>query len=252
MHWAFKKIHLNTSIKHHALLGTFLGIWLVVFLILISPFDTAELRFYQKIHILPPYAILIFLAYMLTVFIQNRVFKILNKWNRAYELIFHIVLVIMILIFIYPYYKGDLVRGDFGFWEFVVGIYLPISLVFVALIFIGRLYLNKMVKDRSKIIIKGKSKGEILQIDPSDIIAISSAQNYIDVHYLQGGAVRKTILRKTLSEIQSELPNLKQVHRSHLVNFEHFEKWSDSNSIVVQGEIIPVSKKYKDLITELY
>jgi len=241
-------IQLNTSYKAQSMVGLGLGIWLTVFLIFISPFDVSDLTFEAKLILLPPYGVLVFGAYMLCVFFQNKLFQHLGFWNLKLELLFFVVLYVITLLFCFPYYKSDLVNGTYTLWEYVIGIYVPILALISVFVIVGRMYINRLQirKDSNKIVLKGDNKSDVLKVDPATIVCISSTQNYVEVYYLLNNSLKKALLRTTLKSITAQLLDLKQVHRSHFVNPSHIVKWIDGNTIQVNELKISVSKKYKE------
>ena len=247
-----KDIQLNTSYKAHAILGIIIGIWLVLFQILISPFDVADLTLKNKLILIPPYGILLFISYMAGIGLQNWLFKKSGEWSYGKEALILSFVFTTLLFMCFAYYKTLLINGTYSFLGFTFSIYLPTLIIFVAFIILGRMYLNKLQakKNRSKIILKGINKGDILQIEPDTIVCISSAQNYIEVYYLQQEVLQKKLLRNTLKNASDFAPHLIQVHRSHLVHPEYFVKWINSNTALFHSVEIAVSKKYKDVLEQ--
>nr|WP_321236914.1 LytTR family DNA-binding domain-containing protein [uncultured Psychroserpens sp.] len=241
-----KHISLNTSYKHHSILGLIIGLWLVIFLVLIAPFDVADLSLKLRIELLPPYALLVFFGYMLGIVFQNMLFKIVKVWNIYLEGITIAVVYVIMALFCYPYYKSEWLNGEFDFWNFIKIIYIPIALIILVLVVFGRAYLNKLQakKTNKKILLHGDNKTDVLHIDPDNIICISSAQNYVEIYYLVHGKVKKQLLRTTLKDIHKQVGLLIQVHRSHLINLSHFTKWNSTNAILLLDLEIPVSKKF--------
>jgi len=97
----------------------------------------------------------------------------------------------------------------------------------------------------------GDNKLDVLKIELQDLVCLSSAQNYVEVFFLQNKILQKKLLRTTLKKISQDAPEMIQVHRSHLVNPTHFVKWSDPNTILLHELEIPVSKNYKEKLNEL-
>jgi len=248
-----KEISLNTSYKSHAILATLIGIWLVVFQILISPFDVAELTFVSKLIIIPPYGILFFLSYMAGIYLQNKWFLKSQTWNYKKEIITLSFIFFLLLFLSFSYYKTPLVNGNYSFSKFAFTVYLPILIVFLGIIVVGRIYLNKQEakKNKSKVLLEGINKSDLLKINPEEIVCISSAQNYVEVQYIKEGKVQKKLLRNTLKKIGNDVPQLLQVHRSHLVNPEHFVKWKNSNVAIFHTLEIPVSKTYQERLKHI-
>ncbi|RNC86767.1 MAG: LytTR family transcriptional regulator [Winogradskyella sp.] len=248
------RLQLNTSLKHHFFIAIAISLWLVLFLVLIAPFDISDLDFEERLQILPPYGIICFLNYMLLVPIQNFVFKTLKKWTIVFEVLFIVVFNSIQIKACYAYYRTEWVNGEYDFWTWSAYIYIPISLVLLSVIIFLRWFFNKKApqKKESLLTLKGDNKLDILKILPDDIVCISSADNYVEVNYLRNGKLNKKLLRNTLKNIQNDVPNLFKVHRSHLINLSHFIEWNDSSSVKLTETEVPVSKNYKSkLITAI-
>ncbi|MBC2845985.1 LytTR family DNA-binding domain-containing protein [Winogradskyella flava] len=248
-----QRLPLNTSFKHHTIVALVISLWLVVFLVVIAPFDAADLDFNARFVILPIYGVISFVAYMLLIPLQNWVFQYLKKWIIPLELLFIIAFNFVQIVVSFVYYKTDLVNGDYNFQTFGLYVYLPIALIILPIIIFCRWFLNKKtpIKKKNVITLKGDNKLDVLKILPDDLICVSSADNYVEVSYLIRGELHKKLLRNTLKAIQHDLPDLLKVHRSHLINPAHFKAWNDSKSIKLTGMEIPVSKNYKSAIMEL-
>ncbi|MBR9844679.1 MAG: hypothetical protein GYB35_00540 [Algicola sp.] len=78
---------LNTSFKYHSIIAIIISLWLVLFLILIAPFDIEELNFSARLEILPVYGLITFLVYVLLIPFQNWLFKKTQTWNIVLELL---------------------------------------------------------------------------------------------------------------------------------------------------------------------
>ena len=59
----------------------------------------------------------------------------------------------------------------------------------------------------------------------SNILYIESADNYIEVYYLDEGHVKTVLIRNTLKTIDSIFKNssLKRCHRSYMVNIDRIK-----------------------------
>ena len=109
-----------------------------------------------------------------------------------------------------------------------------------------------MPEKDQKVLLTGANRSDKLQVDPKRIVCLSSAQNYVEIHYLEQGVLQKKLLRTTLKTISAELPNLIQVHRSHLINPIHFTKWKDNSNVQLEGIVIPVSKNYRESLESYF
>ncbi|GAB4156891.1 MAG: hypothetical protein Tsb0033_08070 [Winogradskyella sp.] len=247
-----QRLPLNTSYKHHTIVALVISIWLVLFLIIIGPFDISDLNFTSRLEILPVYGLLSFTVYIVLVPIQNLIYKRLDFWNLLFESLFIIVFNFIQIFTSYFYYKSKLVNGEYDFQPFLLKIYLPVGIILLTVIIFSRWFLNKKINStKNSITIKGENKLDILKIQLEDLICVSSADNYVEVNYLEKGSLQKKLLRNTLKAVQNDIPELLKVHRSHLINPIHFKEWNGSESIKLNGVDIPVSKKYKSKVMEL-
>lgn len=246
------KLNLNTSIKFNLIVAVFISIWLVVFLIIIAPFDASDLDFKRRLILMPPYGIISFVSYALLIPIQNAVFK-KWKWNIIYEILFIIIFNNLVLLGVYFYYKSDFINGDYSFTNFTLNVYYPIFLILLTILIVARWLVNKNEQNNNieKISITGDNKLDVLNIYFKDLICISSADNYVEVNYLNDNKLEKKLLRTTLKKIESNINGLLKVHRSHLINPLHFKAFKNQNNILLTQTELPISKNYKESILKL-
>jgi hypothetical protein len=242
-----KNLKLNTSSKYHFIIALIIGLWLVIFLVLIAPFDASDLSFSIRLQILPPYGIITFLAYTILIPFQNWVFNQRGQWNLALEFIFIGLFNILALIGSFAYYKTDIINGLYNFIKFTFEVYYPIFFILLPMILFLRWWTNKkgVEKSLNKIVLKGENKLDVLRISLNDLICISSADNYVEVSYLIDNTLHKKLLRITLKNVHPQIPSLLKTHRSYLINPTHFKDWKNPNIIYVSQIEVPVSKNYK-------
>ena len=247
------QLPLNTSYKHHLIVGVIVGLWLISFLILIAPFDIAELPFSIRLEILPVYGIITIICYLLLIPFQNWVFEKKKTWYLFLEILLIIIFNILTLIGSFIYYKTDYVNGNYEFSKFSLEVYMPIFLIQLPILIFSRWYLNKKISSEKsdKILLTGENKMDILKMSFSDLICISSADNYVEISYLVNNILRVKLLRTTLKNIHLQQPELIKTHRSHIINPLHFKEWKNSNTIILTQKEIPVSKNYKKSILAL-
>lgn len=65
---------------------------------------------------------------------------------------------------------------------------------------------------------------EHFKISVSNVIVITSEENYISIHYLKSGKLKKKLIRNSLTKISDDLdiPFIR-VHRSHIVNMQNIQ-----------------------------
>lgn len=224
----------------------------MTFLVLIAPFDTSDLSFKVRLMLLPPYGLIFAVVYMVGIALQQWLYSRYKQWTLGFELLLFGLIYILGMIGCYAYYKTDIINGLFSFSKFALEVYLPILIIISTILVFGRWYISRpSKKTKEKVVVRGDSKMEVLQIDPSMILAASSAQNYVEVYYLQGDVQQSQVLRKTLKKVQEELPHLVRVHRSHLINPDHFVQWKGTQHLLIGTLEIPISKTYRSVIDAL-
>jgi len=238
---------LKSSNKYHLIVALTIAVWLSFFLIIIAPFDIAELPIGVRLEIMPFYGLISFLVYVLLIPFQNWAYKRIQKQSIPFEVLIIVLYNILVLVGSYLFYKSRIVNGDYSFVGFTLEIYYPIFFILLPVIIFARWFISrKVVKQHSeKIIITGENKLDILQINDADLICVSSADNYVSVAYLIHDVLNKKLLRTTLKNIELQLPFLVRVHRSHLINPIHFKEWKNATTVLLTQIEVPVSKNYK-------
>lgn len=246
-------IPLNISLRFHLFIGAIVSIWLVLFLILIAPFDTSELSFKIRLLILPPYGLICFLGYLLVIPIQNKIFSRTKNWSVLSEALVIVLFNLLVLFGSYWYYKTDIINGAYSFSKFTFQVYYPIFFILLPIIVFGRWFLTKKAATANvdEVILKGENRYDFLKVKTADLVCVSSADNYVEVTYISNKSLKKKLLRNTLKSVELEHPNLLRTHRSHLINPIHLKEWKDSNTIMLNEIEIPVSKNYKQGIMQL-
>ena len=249
-----KKLHLNTSRKSHILIGLILGLWVYLFLAFIGPFDAAPLQFGWRIQIMTGYGLLFSLAYFLIIPLQEWVYGQLKIWNPKWEIFIVLLVFIISLPFSYFYYKSDWIVGESDFGVYTLEMFLPTALLILPLMAIARRLIAKntratqSVKSTEKVILSGQNKLDILQIEREALIAAKSAGNYVEIYFMQEDQLIKKLFRSTLKEINQTIPDLVQVHRSHLINPSKFIAWKNKSTIYLPQLEIPVSGAFKNTL----
>lgn len=238
---------LNSAYKYHVFVALVIAIWLTVFLILIAPFDIAELPVSARLEIMPFYGLIAFIGYLSLIPIQNWGYKRIHQQSIPFEILIIVLFNILVLLGSYTYYKSGIVNGDYSFAKFAFEIYYPIFLILLPIIIFGRWVIHKKIvsPNSEKIILRGANRLDVLQIHHTDLICISSADNYVEVSYVSNGILKKKLLRTTLKNMALQFPELVKVHRSHLINPIHFKEWKNAQTLLLHQMEVPVSKGYK-------
>ena len=249
---------LNIHYRPQLLVGLVMSIWLYFFLVLVGPFDAAEVSLSIRISLMLGYGLVFFLSYAILIPIQNKLYHYLGKWKLSYEVAMVALFCLYCLPVSFLYYKTEVVNGTFSFDYFALAIYLPTITILMPVIFGGRYLVARHEKEemgdavREKTVtLLGDNKLDILQLPLSDLVALEAANNYVAVYYLLDGQLQKKLLRSSLRKIHKTVPEMIQVHRSYLINLQHFVEWKDGLTLVLTQFTVPVSQKYKSTLLSM-
>ena len=120
-------------------------------------------------------------------------------------------------------------------------------------------YQNK-IPTGSDLTITSANLRNVISVDSSALLYITSADNYVELHWLEDNTLKKCLLRKTLTEIEKELQeqcnHIKRCHYSYIVNIHQIKSISGNTGAykIILNNIdfpIPVSRKYKSSLFRL-
>jgi len=104
----------------------------------------------------------------------------------------------------------------------------------------------------NEIDIESENKSDNLKLKYKDIVYIKSADNYIELSYMNNGVIEKKLLRSTLRNIELQLVHQRNFLRSHrtcIVNILYLDKMVRSYGVYSLklnccDDTIPVSRQY--------
>jgi len=245
----------DPSLKNHIIIGFLLAIWIFVFLYFSEPLDVSELPDDEKLIFLPGYGLVGGLCYLLFLPLQYFLFKqTQKKWTVINEGLFIASFSVITIAIARSYYLYVVMVGEpnpYTLDYMLISIFLPAFATILPIIVIARFafgkYHEKRLEDQ-KIEIKGEGNYEGLRLQLNEIISIQSSDNYIEVSYLSGKNLKKTLIRNKLSVIDNQFSELLRTHRSYIINPYHFQRWKNENGklfIILNYDLkIPVSKTY--------
>jgi len=93
---------------------------------------------------------------------------------------------------------------------------------------------------------------ENLSLLIAEVVFIQSADNYVEIAYIDAGSLRKSLIRNTLKNVELQIKpysNFIRCHRTCIVNMHYIEKLNQSYGshwLTLKGcqEKIPVSRQY--------
>jgi hypothetical protein len=266
----------NDDLKHNSKIIFFISIGVLLFLMLLQPFDISLLPTRQKYYLIIGFGIITFLALSLNLlFIPSLFPKTFSSsvWNIKKEIFWNLWILSTILTG-YFFYNNTLSLLKFDF-NMVIKLILTSIIPITVLIVINqnkmlRSHLkladdiNKRLKDHKSIqekIIHFSSdyQKDSLAIKVSLLLFIRSANNYIEVFWKEADLIKNQMVRCSMlsaEELLKEHKFILKCHRSFIVNINYIERF-EGNS---QGYKlyfdnisfpIPVSKNFVGKLQEL-
>lgn len=176
----------------------------------------------------------------------------------------------------YLHYVGKIPLSIFAVFKIVVVCFVPVAVYQTLLsrsvlkqqIFLAGKKLEKLQSEMSRqagrnfterILIESENKSENVEVRLNDILLVRSADNYVELVYLDDGTVKKRLIRNTLKNIEERLslfPDFLRCHRTTLINAGYVEKLFRSYSgvfIKLKGyePSVPVSRQYLLKVKEI-
>ena len=113
-------------------------------------------------------------------------------------------------------------------------------------------------EEEEEMIIHTGIRSEKLSIKYKNLVSINSADNYIEIQYLENDKIEKKLVRNTLKNFEARLANRQnfvRCHRTHLINIHYVErlvrKYGGYNLKLKDiEEMIPVSRQYLNHVKE--
>jgi len=253
----------------------FVSIFALVFINLYAPFDAASWTDMSRLEFFFSSSVMILIG-MLAIVISKLLFFLFMRKTRISYLIFGLWHLAEIVLVATIYLVVDLVLLKSGM-DLVdrYSYLLFITLMVLAIPYsISWLYLSMKDKrtklenltentsqefrEKKMIIFRDETEKLRFSIKSADILYVESTDNYVTVHTMEKGKVKKIMLRNTMKRLEKELEGtlIHRCHRSYMVNFENIKlvKLISTNLYIYmdsQEEIrIPVSRTYAEHVHE--
>ncbi|MEL6671609.1 MAG: LytTR family DNA-binding domain-containing protein [Bacteroidota bacterium] len=243
---------LNPSLEQHSQIGLLVGLWGFLFAFFTRPFGHGIMDFSKWVTVSLGYSGLIIICYLLVSLARRWWYERKGHWNISWEIGVYALFYFIFTLSSYVFYRSPLVQGFYTIPEYLLKISLNIFLVLTPILFLARRYVQKLAPAKDAYItLYGENKMDVLKIKEQELICISNAQNYVEIFFLEGGQLKKKLIRNSLKNLLAEFDFLIRVHRSHLVNPHHIKSWKDSHTLLLTQLEVPVSKTYKKDIPAL-
>lgn len=221
------------------------GFWAITFLLaciifIILPLSIPKWFKIEEWESGPPFVLsLIFLVIIATsfAFYINYVGKVSLSFYIVFKVILVCLLPLLILIILYKYRSMKQIIG---------------TLQDQNKYYISKIGEYEKTGEEEEIDIISDSKSEKLTLKYKNIISVKSADNYIEIYYLEKDVVEKKLVRNTLKNIELQLANQRifiRCHRTGIANINYINKLARTYSgyslkMRFLDETIPVSRQY--------
>jgi len=253
----------------------FVSIFALIFINLYSPFNASswfevgriEFFFYSSAFILSGMLIIV-LSKLIFVHMAGRIkftYLLFGVWNLMEIVLLAIAYLVVDLVLLKS--GAELVERFTGLlFITLLVLAIPYSLSWLWISLkdkrgkLENLTENTSLEFKEKRMISFRDETEKLRfsIMSRDILIIESTDNYVTVHTIEKGKIRKIMLRNTMKRLEKELEGtlIQRCHRSYMVNFENIKlvKLISTNLYIYMDfpvEIrIPVSRTYAEHVHE--
>ena len=250
------------------------SIFVSLFLFIFEPFGLHSLPTYNRLIVCLGYGGCTALAMSLNFIASNCTFNqypLEEIWTVGKHIVWNtwILLTIALINLIYSNFIGlsSFTAGNMLIslgQVFLVGLFPIMVMVFVDF---NRLYkknmhkaqeLRERLRQRTKkssehIILESSNSDDRLQLNPNELLYITSADNYIQVVYRMNSKTKQKLLRGTLKYLEDHIshPQIIRCHRSYIVNLMQIIDISGNArgyTLLLRNTdtTIPVSKTYID------
>jgi hypothetical protein len=221
----------HKDIKNHLWIALGLAVWIFVFLYLSEPFDIHLFTATEKWTLLPLYGVIEGVCYAVPLWYQAHIITNKRQWSTGNEIIFLLMVVLLGTVLNFLFYKNVVVFGEediYVFMEYARFVYVPALAIILPFVIICRVVIGKLsqkIQLEDQITIQGKGSYDFIRLNFGELLYVRSADNYVEIHFIENSILQKKLLRGTLSEVQNSFPNLLKTHRSFLINPIHFKQF---------------------------
>ena len=253
----------------------FVSIFALVFINIYSPFNASswfevgriEFFFYSSAFIL---------FGMLIIVVSKLIFFLIAKRRKFTYLLFGIWHVMEVILLAVTYLVVDLVmlNSEAELVERFTGLLFITLLVLAIPYSLSWLWISlkdkrekleghtqntsQEFRERKMITFRDETDKLRFSIKSQDILYVESTDNYVTVHTVEKGKIKKIMLRNTMKRLEKELEGtmIQRCHRSYMVNFENIKlvKLISTNLYIYMDyadEIrLPVSRTYAEHVHE--
>ena len=235
----------NDDLRHNAKIIFFISLGVLAFLLLFQPIEIDTFSTKEIFQLIIGLAGSTFLVLSVNLIVLPSIFpKIFysNIWNIKREIIWNIWILLTIsgsdlLLYSQLFDMFDIQFSDIG--KLVLLGFLPVAvLIIINQDRLLRSHLKSAQQLNKKLIINKQHKEKLihfesdykkdkLSISPNALIAIKSADNYVEIYYRSENIVKKQMIRYSLkkaTETVNEFEFILRCHRTFIVNVNHIKE----------------------------
>ena len=210
--------------------GALLGTMVVFMVVFLEPWGTDRYRETWRVLRLSGYGVCVLIPFLLVHALdvalwRRRAGRAVTAWRVADEVRSLVLAVFGIALASYLYLSWVINQSTpsaAGFVGWLLYIVLPILVLTIppATWIRRRLpgFLQRRRERAATVLIRGRNRDDRIRLRPGDFVCAEAQQNYVTLHYLEGGQGTSRMLRATLDEVARQLPDALRVHRSWLIN----------------------------------
>lgn len=224
-------------------MGASIGLFVFLFLFLFQPFGMDRIESNKALHI-GGYGLMTFLVVLLLDVLLPRIWTAPfneSKWTVGKEMVYFLANLTLIAL-ANMLYTAAMGYSSISFTNFImffvvtvmVGIFPTVTMIMVAY----NRKLKKAVREAKEmneelhsphaarsqsLLLQGENQHDRIACNSAELLAITSADNYLDVWLAKEGGVSRQVIRGSLSQMEAYLSDkghFMRVHRSHLVNMD--------------------------------
>lgn len=270
----FQKYVLSDSIKSELTRLFLIGVGVFLFILFFQPFPLDMLDYNDRLLYVTGFGGISFVIGCLILVLFPMTFPKwfkLSEWESGPPFILNALLFILTstAFAFYIRYVGQIHLSLYVMFKVILVCLLPVVILFMMyknksleLIIAGLKEQNKTHLQRikhyeingedEKVDIFSDNKSDKLSLKYKNIILIKSANNYIEILFVENDIVEKKLIRNTLKNIEQQLmekTNFIRCHRTSIVNNFYIEKLVKSYSgyslkLSCLDEDVPVSRQY--------
>ncbi len=244
-----RKSHILNSFKDELGRIFIVSIGVFLFILFFQPFPLGMLDYDNRLLYVTGFGLINFLSawiiLILMPFLLPKLFKV-TEWDNGPPFLTSLLLLVItaIAFAFYIRFVGKIPLSLYILFKVFLVCLLPLIIITLlyksksmeSLIadlqeekkyFISKLVVKEKTEEEEEFEIISENKSDKLKLKYSNVVFVKSADNYIEVYFLENNQLEKALVRNTLKSIESQLANHKnfiRCHRTSIVNNQYIEK----------------------------